>query len=308
MTKPITVQEFFRQFPDDDTCLDHLFAVRFGEDVACPKCGAVGQFHRLRKMPAYTCSCGHHIHPMAGTPFERTRTPLQKWFYAIYLFTTTRHGVSAKELQRQLGVTYKTAWRMGHEIRKYMGAVDGDYPLGGPGQHVEVEETLIGGSIKGKGHGYKGNKTCVVGMLERGGEVVTRVVGRRTQAAMQGVILGGILPGSTIQTDEFGGYKGIAKSGYRHVTVDHKSGEYARKDGAGVNAIESFWAHLKRSIQGTHVHVSRKHLSSYLGEFEFRYNLRKSPELMFPALMQNFLAVCRGPSRQALMQTHRHRL
>ncbi|MDH5749310.1 MAG: transposase, partial [Rhodospirillales bacterium] len=116
MTKMPTIQAFFRNFPDDDTCLEHLFKIRFGNDPACPKCGEIGKFRRLRKLPAYTCNCGHHIHPMAGTPFASSRTPLQKWFYAMYLFTTSRHGVPAKELQRQLGVTYKTAWRIGHEI------------------------------------------------------------------------------------------------------------------------------------------------------------------------------------------------
>ncbi len=131
MSKMPTVQDFFRNFPDDDTCLEHLFKVRFGDDPACPKCGEFGKLRRLRKMPAYTCNCGHHIHPMAGTPFESSHTPLQKWFYAMYLFTTSRHGVPAKELQRQLGVTYKTAWRIGHELRKYMGQVDGDDGLSG---------------------------------------------------------------------------------------------------------------------------------------------------------------------------------
>jgi transposase len=104
--------------------------LRCGRARKCPKCGKATEFYRLTNRPAYSCKlCGHHIYPCAGTPFERTRTSLQSWFYAIYLFTTTRHGVSAKELQRQLGVTYKTAWRMGHEIRKYMGAVAGDAGL-----------------------------------------------------------------------------------------------------------------------------------------------------------------------------------
>ncbi len=138
MATAFSVQDFFRRFPDDDACLEHLFRIKFGDEPACPKCGEVGAFHRLRKVPAYTCNCGHHIHPMTGTPFEHSRTSLQKWFYAMYLFTTSRHGVPAKELQRQLSVTYKTAWRMGHEIRKYMGKVDGEPPLTG---HVEVDET-----------------------------------------------------------------------------------------------------------------------------------------------------------------------
>jgi transposase-like protein len=108
-------------FPDDGACLDHLMEARWGRQIECPKCWKKGRFARIAKIPAYSCPwCGHHVHPMVGTPFENSSTPLQKWFYAMYLFTTSRHGVPAKELQRQLGVTYKTAWRMAHLIRLYM--------------------------------------------------------------------------------------------------------------------------------------------------------------------------------------------
>lgn len=256
-----SVLQFFERFPNDDACLDHLWSVRFADQGECPKCAKPSKFHRVKKRPVYECAwCGFQISPMAGTPFEKSHTPLQKWFYAMYLFTTTRHGVSAKELQRQLSVTYKTAWRIGHEIRKYMGGVDGDAPLGGPGRDVEIDKTLIGGSVKGMGPGYKGNKTCVVGMLERDGELVTTVALRRDKAALKGIILHSVLPGATLHTDEYGGYKDIDQSGYNHVKVNQSVGEYARGDGAGVNAIEGFWAQFKRSINGTHVHVSRKHL------------------------------------------------
>lgn len=289
MAKSFTVHEFFSRFPNDDVCLDHLMRVRFGESMDCPKCAKHGRFHRVKKRPLYECAwCGFQVSPMAGTPFERTHTALAKWFYAMYLFTTTRHGVSAKELQRQLGVTYKTAWRMGHEIRKYMGELDGNSPLGGAGREVDIDETLVGGSVKGKGNGYAGNKTCVVGILERDGKVMTKVVGERTKIAMKGLILENVLPGSTVNTDEFGGYKDIGHSGYRHVRVNHNLNEYASKDGAGVNGIENYWSQLKRSITGTHVHVSGKHLWKYLGEFEYRYNMRKTPELMFDRLLASF--------------------
>jgi transposase len=149
MSKPFTVHDFFKRFPDDDTCLDHLMRVRYGETMDCPKCAKHGRFHRVKKRPLYECAwCGFQVSPMAGTPFHRSHTLLNKWFYAMYLFTTSRHGVPAKELQRQLGVTYKTAWRMGHEIRKYMGDVDGDPPLGGV---VEADETYIGGKPRKRG-------------------------------------------------------------------------------------------------------------------------------------------------------------
>lgn len=211
MAKVLTVQEFFKMFPDDDVCLDHLFKTRFGEDAGCPKCGECGKFRKLSKLPAYTCNCGHHIHPMVGTPFERSSTPLQKWFYAMYLFTTTRHGVSAKELQRQLGVTYKTAWRIGHEIRKYMGMLDGNTPLSGT---VEADETMIGGVRKGKrGRGAAG-KTVVFGMLAREGDVMTHVVPNVRRITLHPHIEANISKGSVIHTDELHSYKTIGNKGF----------------------------------------------------------------------------------------------
>jgi transposase len=284
-----TLRQFQKAFPTEEACLDHLFKVRFGDGFECPGCARPAKFHRVTTRRSYTCQwCGYQVYPTAGTPMDRTRTSLRDWFYVMFLFTTTRNGVAAKRVQREIGVTYKTAWRMCHEIREYMGELDSDDPLGGPGSIVEVDETLVGGSVSGKGSGYKGNKTCVIGMLERDGELVTRVAGRRTKEAMQGLILSHVLPGSTLHTDEFGGYKDIAQSGFRHVTVNHKAGEYARPDGAGVNAIEGFWAQLKRGIGGTHIHVSSKHLPKYLGEFEYRWNMRAAPHLMLDRLLHSF--------------------
>ena len=287
MAKPLSVQQFFKRFPDDDNCLEYLMRARFGEALDCPKCGKHGKFHRIKRHPAYECAwCGYEIYPMVGTPFERSRTSLQKWFYAMYLFTTTRHGVPAKELQRQLSVTYKTAWRMGHQIRKHMGKVDGEPPLTG---HVEVDEAYIGGKrpkIKGfTGRGAKG-KTVVFGILERGGELYTSVVPSASGKSLIPHILAQVPKGTRISSDEWAPYRVLTSLGYRHETVDHGAKEYARGD-VHVNTLESFWAILKRSIRGTHIHVSKKHLPKYLGEFEYRYNLRKSPELMFDLLLQS---------------------
>ncbi len=283
MAKGFTITEFFRRFPDDNSCLDHLMKVRYGETLECPKCGKEGRFARLKKLPAYSCPwCGHHIHPMQGTPFERSRTPLQKWFYAMYLFTTTRNGVAAKELQRQLGVTYKTAWRIGHEIRKYMGYVDGDPMLGG---HVEADEAWIGGRTQGKsGHS---NKTIVFGMVERDGIVRAVPVKSRSRFHIEPHISDKVEPGSTISTDDYSVYKILPALGYEHGAVNHSAKQWA--DGIHhTNTIEAFWGWLKRGINGTHVWVSRKHLPKYLGEFEFRFNLRNSPHLMFDFLLAAF--------------------
>lgn len=287
--KPLTITQFFRQFPDDESCLTHLFETRFGQGHVCPSCGRKANWYRIQAERAYSCQwCGYHLHPTVGTPFEQTRTPLQLWFYAIHLFTTTRNGVAAKELQRQLGVTYKTAWRMAGLIREHMANVDGSDRVGGHFHTVECDETMVGGVAHGSGRNYLRHKSLVMGMLQRGGEVSTHVIERTTRDVLHSLIVQYVRPGSTINTDEASAYRGIDEYGFRHVTVNHRMGEYARKDGAGVNGMESFWSQLKRMINGTHIHVSGKHLWKYAKEAEFRFNLRNRPEAMFPALISTF--------------------
>lgn len=282
MAKSMTLKQFQALYPTDDACLDHLFRVRFGEEPVCPKCGQVNTFHRLTNLPAYTCNCGHHIHPMAGTPFARTRTPLTTWFHVMFLFCSSRNGVSAKEVQRQIGVTYKTAWRMCHEIRKYMGWVDGDAGLGGHGQTVEADKAFIGGVDK-QG---QDDKAVVLGMVEREGEVMTWVVGSKHKTHVAPYVATFVKPGSRLVTDEAQVFK-FHPPGIKHETVNHFKGEYVRGD-LHTNTIEGFWSNVKRAISGTYVWVSKKHLQTYLCEFEYRYNLRKSPHLILDALLQGF--------------------
>ncbi len=288
-----TIIEFMQRFPSDDACLDHLMEVRFGSRFECPKCEKESNFSRVAKRPVYQCQwCRHQISPMAGTPFAKSRTPLQKWFYAMYLFTTSRHGVPAKELQRQLGVTYKTAWRMGHEIRKYMGEVDGDDQYGG-GAHIEMDETFIGGRRRERQKfGEKrlapsDGKTIVFGLVERDGSLQTQVLKKRTRKEIESAVNHRVVKGSTVSTDEAPCYQYLKKAGYTHGTVCHEHEEWVN----GIhhtNTIEGFWARLKNSIRGTHIHVSKKYMANYLGEFEYRYNMRKSPKWMFERLLGAF--------------------
>ena len=282
MPKPMTVQQFFEMFPDDDTCLEHLMMQRYGKELDCPKCHKHAKFYRFKAAKAYACQwCGHHLHPMVGTPFERSHTPLQRWYYAMYLFTVSRHGVSAKELQRQFGCSYKTAWRMGHEIRKYMDQLDGDGPLDGD---VEVDETYVGGRRSGKpGRGASG-KTVVMGMQDRDGDLISQVVPDAKKKTLHPIIAENVEAGSTIHTDEWPAYRGIAIYGYKHRTVEHGAGEFAR-DGIHVNTVEAFFGILKKSIRSTHVWVSKRYLPNYLSEFQYRHNLRKNPHLMFQRLL-----------------------
>ncbi|MDX2308923.1 MAG: IS1595 family transposase [Hyphomicrobium sp.] len=282
MSKPMPITEFMTLFPNDDACLEHLFKARYGTEHECTRCGESGKWKKLAKMPAYTCQCGNHVHPMVGTPFHKSHTPLQKWFYAMYLFTTTRHGVPAKELQRQLSVNYKTAWRMGHEIRKYLAVVDGDRRLSG---HIEVDEAYIGGFRKGKRGRGGPNKTAVLGIVQRGGDVITKVVPDVSGRSLLPPIIKNVEKGSTITTDELKSYHYLAMAGYEHGTVVHSKEEWVRGK-HHTQTIESFWSIFKRSIKGTHVHVSRNHLAKYLAEFEFRWNQRHDPAGMFPRLLK----------------------
>jgi transposase-like protein len=285
MLKGPSVRQFQKRFPDEDTCLNHLMRTRFGERLTCFKCQKEATYYRTKGRRSFTCEhCGYQVYPTAGTPFESTRTPLTDWFYVMFLFCASRNGVAAKEVQRQLGVTYKTAWRMCNLIRNYMGYVDGDYPIGGPGKTVEADETFIGG----KDEAGKDDKAIVLGMVERGGDVVTRVVQARTKDHLIPHIVKFVKPGSKINTDEASNFKLLKERyGFDHEMVDHSAKEYVRGD-VHTNSIEGFWSNVKRGISGTYVHVSKKHLPSYLREFEYRHNLRNASYLMFDCLLAAF--------------------
>ena len=288
-TKAPTLREFQARFPTEDSCLDHLMRTRYGARHDCGKCGRSAAFYRVKARRSYACEyCGGQVYPTAGTPFDRTRTPLRDWFFVMFQFCTSRNGVAAKEVERQLGVTYKTAWRMCHEIRKYMGAVDGDGPVGGFMKTVEIDETYIGGRATGKGTGWVANKTLVIGMYERGGDVITKVVPNRRGSALLPVVKANVLPHSEVHTDELTAYGSLPMHGYWHKSVNHRAGEYVSRSGTTVNALEGYWSALKRAINGTHIHVSPRHLPKYLAEFEFRHNLRTTPHLMLPALLTGF--------------------
>jgi transposase-like protein len=293
MPKPITVREFFKQYPDDETCLAHLFEVRFGQGHACPKCERSARWYPLKSESAFSCPwCGHHVHPMVGTIFEKSRTPLQLWFYAIFLFTKTRHGVSAKELERQLGVTYKCAFRMAQRIRLHMGAIDGDEPLGGEGEIVEIDEAYVGGKSDkyGRGAGRR-DKAVVLGMVERGegGRLIAEVVPNARQSTLHTEIEEGVAKGSEIHADMHNAYDRLDRKGYTVRRINKEQlGAYVTADGVTVNAVENFWRHLKSSIQGTHTSVSQKHLQKHVKEFEYRFNRRMTPGAMFSELLTRF--------------------
>jgi transposase-like protein len=282
-----TFREFQAEYPNDDACLAKLMEVQFGgTEITCPACGADSKFHLMHKRKAYACQhCGHHIYPCAGTIFHKSRTKLTHWFFAMYLMTSTRHGVAAKELQRQLGVTYKCAWRMAHELRKLMANADHRGKLSG---HVEIDETLVGGRQRGKGHKSKmANKTVVFGMAERKGKLRAGPIPDATRYTVVPIVQANVTPGSTVSTDEHHGYDPLSKLGFAHGTVQHTSGEYV-KGIHHTNTIEGHWSLFKRAVSGTHVHISAKHLWKYVAEFNYRHNYRLSHSTMFNRLVSAF--------------------
>ncbi|MFN3627962.1 MAG: IS1595 family transposase [Parvibaculum sp.] len=284
----LTVRQFFARFPDDDACLNHVMQVRHGLSHACRACGEDTTFHKITGRRAFACSrCGDHVYPCAGTIFQDSRTSLQSWFYAIYLFVVTRHGVSGKELERALGVTYKTAWRMGQQIRKLMGDTEGFAILQG---HVELDEAYVGGRRPGKrGRGAEG-KTIVMGLKERDGRMTTEVIPNVKKDTLRGVVLQNVEPGSVVSTDELMSYGLLEGDGYQHGTVKHGAKEWAYYDyrhGAThhTNHVESFWKLFKASVRSTHIHISSKYMQRYLDEFTFRSNHRAKKNAMFDLLI-----------------------
>lgn len=258
--QPFSVREFFAEFPNDEVCLTRIMEVRYGLRHVCRKCGVDSTFHKISSQRAFACShCGDHVHPTAETVLQDTRTPLQSWFYAMYLFIATRHGVSGKELQRQLGVTYKCAYRIGMQIRALMAKADGFDMLKG---HIELDEAYVGGRRSGKrGRGAEG-KTIVMGIKERGGPIKTEVIPNVRTETLRGVVLENVEKGSIVTTDEPISYGLLTGDGYKHGTVKRGDKEWSyydyRHDATHhTNNVESFWRLFKKSIASTHIHIRR---------------------------------------------------
>jgi transposase len=273
-----TIKHFNERFPDDSTCLDFMFERAYGDLPACMKCGVVDpSYYRVRGRKCYECKdCGYQVHPLGNTIFHKSSTSLRDWFYVIYLFSVSKNGVSAKEVERHLGCTYKTAWRIAKQVRALM--LQGGSPLSGI---VETDETYMGGRRKGDGRGPR-SKEVVFGLIERDGNVKAEHVQSAGARVLLPRIHNGVEYGTTIYSDQAQVYKTLHRIGYFHDSVNHSIGEYGRGL-VHTNTIEGFWSQLKRSIDGTYHCVSAKYLQLYLNEFVYRYNHRKSP--VFPGLI-----------------------
>ena len=276
-----TIADFNRDFPSDDACLEWLKNHLYPAGIFCQKCGQVTKHHKITTRRSYSCDiCGHHVHPTSGTIFEKSTTPLKLWFHAIYLMSSTRCGISAKQIERETGVTYKTAWRMFHQIRSLL---QEDYkPTSG---EFEVDETYIGGRKRGKRGRGAGGKTSVFGVAQRKGKVSALTTNDLKSSTVIPIMKERVLPKSMVYTDEFSTYNSLKKHGYNHKRVHHASKVWTVGN-AHTNTIEGFWSLLKRGIDGVYHAVSQKHLQSYINEYSFRYNHRGDSKPMFKTILE----------------------
>jgi transposase-like protein len=279
-TKPrmqkFTIKDLDAKYPDDDSCLERLKNKRWPNGIECPICKKVTKHHKITGRQAYACDyCGHQMSPTAGTIFHKSATPLRIWFQVMHRMASTRCGISAKQIQRETGVTYKTAWRMFKQIRTLLAETNPMFT-----NEVEIDETYIGGKRTGKrGRGAEG-KTAVVGIVQRQGKITTTVVANTKRSTVMPLITKNVARKSVIYTDEYPTYDIVDRLGYHHETVNHGAGQYVIGD-AHTNTIEGFWSLTKRGISGVYHAVSPKYLQSYLNEYEFRYNHRNDETPMF---------------------------
>jgi transposase-like protein len=292
----LTLDYIAKHLSDDDAAYRFLEGIRWPNGPICPRCGGMqATFLEPRngerltrtgsKSPRrvwWCAGCRQQFSVLIGTIFEDSKIPLGKWIMATHLMAAGKNGVSAMELHRLLEITYKSAWFMAHRIRKAMEREPMTAMLSGT---VEADETYIGGKPKQANNAPRltrreaarrrmDNKTPVVSLVQRGGEVRSKVIKRVTGANLGKLLKESVHPDATLNTDASHLYTAAGRQFAKHETVDHGINEYVRDD-AHVNTAEGYFSQLKRSIDGTHHHVSAHHLPRYLGEFDYRYNTRK---------------------------------
>ena len=271
--------ELHKYFNDENVCWDYLENLRWNNKIVCPFCK--GEKHyKLKNSRTYKCSqCKKKFNAKVGTIFENTKIPLSKWFVSIYLATSHKKGISSLQLSKDISVTQKTAWFILHRIREMLKA-KAPYMLN---SMVEVDETFIGGkegykhlSKRQKIVGYV-NKTMVFAILQRQGNVWTKIVEGVSGDMLKQIIRKHIDKSSTIVSDGFGAYAGLHKEYKKHQIVNHEKNQWVKGE-LHTNTIEGFFSQLKRGIYGIYHHTSPKHLQRYCDEFAFRYNTRKINE------------------------------
>ncbi len=278
-----TLPALFAAFPDEQTAIDHLTAIRWADGRFCPLCGnadekRIGTLTGTNTHKCYVCRKRFSIR--AGTIFQDTKLPLRTWFAAIWMITNHPKGIASTTLATDLGITQKSAWFVLHRLRHASRTPSFNRQLGDGGKSVEADEKAVGGSesnkhrakrVKGT-NGMKG-KTIVLGIVERGGELRAGVVENQKAVTLEPIVNAHVAEGTTVYTDDLRSYQHLGMA-YDHSTVRHSAGEYVKGD-AHTNTIESVWALLERQIVGIHHWVSPKHLDAYVSEMTFRFNRRE---------------------------------
>ena len=281
----MNLMKLIEDFGSNDECREYLTKLRWPNGMACLRCGSV-DVTTLPKRNLFQCSdCRYQFSVTTGTIMHDSHLPLRKWMLAIYLIVESKKSLSAAQLGRNINVQYRTAWYLCQRIREALKT-----PSALLSGIVEVDETYIGGKTKGKGRRYTGNKTLVVGAVERGGEARMEIEPDATRKTLHGFIERNVSDDAeAIHTDELTAYKGIADENTRHETVNHSAEEWVRGD-VHTNSVEGVWSLFKRGVVGSFHHVSKKHLDRYLDEFEFRFNNRDNPFIYRDALREIVLA------------------
>lgn len=284
-----TVKDLRSDFPDDNSCLEWLVNYLYPDGIRCRKCEMVTKHHKDRKRRSYSCDrCGNHMHPMAGTIFHNSHVPLTDWFHAIWLMSANKAGTPATQIERELGCTYATAWRMMHQIRKMMEAPE-DMLLSG---EVEIDETFIHPDPKkrtsaqrqfGRGVNIGRKGEILLGMVQRGGAVKVWHVRSTGARVILPLVMSNVAYGSLIHTDGYRLYRNVPRMGFEHRIIDHGRGQYWTEETHTQN-IENVWSHFKRGIKGVYRHIGKKYIQAYANEYAWRYSNRKRAS-MFWALM-----------------------
>jgi transposase-like protein len=268
-------------FHDDEADRKKLEAIRWPDGPVCPHCGGMEKATVLKGKSTRpgVWKCGHCFKPFSvtvGTVFERSHVALHKWFQAVYLLCCSKKGISSKQIERMLGVTYKTAWFMTHRIREAMKDGGPFRALGGEGQVVEADEAYWGVQKKPrKNKAGASHKMKIFSLVERGGPVRSFHMKEITKSTVRKVLVQNVDRETYLATDEANLYRGIAKEFEGHFRVNHSKGEYRRGKLGYTNTIEGYFSIFKRGMTGIYQHCGEKHLKRYLTEFDFRYNTRK---------------------------------
>lgn len=275
-----------RRFPDELSCIEFMIQQRWNGKPVCVHCGYSEKIYRLKGGKLKCADCRKPFSVRMGSIFEDSALPLQKWFFAMFVFSAHKKGISSVQLGKDIGVRQGTAWFMLQRLRYGMKPKTSKKLK----NIVEADETYIGGrGHKGKRGRGSENKTAVFGMAERGGSVISQPVERVNAKTLQGLIRDNVSPNATMMTDEWTAYNTLGKT-FTHKVVNHGRKEYVSGD-VHTNTIESFWALLKRGIHGIYHHVSPEHLHRYCDEFQFRYNSRQIDDTQRFALA---LSKCEG--------------